>query len=134
MRYAAWTEVDFDAFSANIRTLRSILGRDRRILLVVKADAYGHGAVEVSVAAEKNGIDFLGVATVDEGIELRRAHVSLPILVLSPALPEEAEPVVKHDLRASVSSLELGRALAAAARARKVDARAHLEVDTGMGR
>src|SRR5262249_1906719 len=53
MRYAAWTEVNFDAFTANIRALRSILGPSRRILLVVKADAYGHGAVEVSVAAEK---------------------------------------------------------------------------------
>lgn len=134
MYYSTWVEVNCDALAGNVRSLREMVGEGRRILMVVKADAYGHGAVEIARQAGALGVHFLGVATLHEGIEIRRAGVDLPILILSPSLPAEAPAIVEHGLRASVSGAALGEAIAAAGRARATAHPVHLEVDTGMGR
>lgn len=130
----AWAVVDLDAIRDNIRTLRSLLPRETKILVTVKADAYGFGAVAISREAAECGVEMLGVATLEEAIELRRAAITLPILVLSPILPDGAALAHRFGLRTTVVDLEFARALAAAARAAGGRAVVHVEVDTGMGR
>ena len=134
MPVSTWVEVDLDRFAANLRAVRSIIGPAREILLVVKADAYGHGAVEIAEAAAREGVAKLGVATLHEGIQLRRAGTSLPIVVLSPLLPSEIEEAVAHALDPSVGDLAFASALSREAERCGRPVRFHVEVDTGMGR
>ena len=133
-RFPAWMEVNLDAMKWNIDRVKELLRDDISILLVVKADAYGHGAVRIARLAEECGIDMLGVATVDEGKELREAGIGLPILVLSPVLPEEIVHALEYDLALTVSSLDFARAASKAATQKAKICKVHLEVDTGMGR
>jgi alanine racemase len=133
-RFPSWVEVDLDAFEWNIERVRGIVPAGVRILLVVKADAYGHGAVRISQQAAECGVDMLGVATLDEGRELRGAGIELPVLILSPVLREELDEVLENDLAVSASSVEFARAASTEAVRRGVTCRMHVEVDTGMGR
>jgi alanine racemase len=128
-----WAEIDLDALRHNLRRVRDRVG-DRRILAVVKADAYGHGAVEVARALAGAGVAMLGVALPEEGVELRRAGVDRPILLLGGFTPEQADLVVEHGFLPAVYRADQVEALdAAAARAgRPLDV--HLKIDTGMGR
>ncbi len=140
MPVSTWVEVDLDRFAANLRAVRAFIARGREegrapeILLVVKADAYGHGAVEMADAAEREGVAHLGVATLHEGIQLRQAGCRLPIVVLSPLLQSEIAEAVAHRLDPTVCDLEFARALSAAASNGGGPQRCHVEVDTGMGR
>jgi alanine racemase len=118
----------------NVLALRRLLRDSTRLLAVVKADAYGHGAVAVARAAVDAGASMLGVATIDEGIELRAAGIGTPTLLLGYTPPEEAETVVAQDLAAAVFQPETARALSAAAVRAGRSARVHLKIDTGMGR
>ena len=130
----AWVEIDLDALATNIAEVRRHIGPEVRILLIVKADAYGHGAVEVAREAVRAGVHMLGVATVDEGKELRGAGIDAAILVLSPALPDEIPELLAHDLRVTLPDLEFATALSHAARHASKLVPVHIEVDTGMGR
>jgi len=134
MPVSTWVEVDLDRFSANLRAVRALGGPDREAFLVVKADAYGHGAVEISEAARQEGVAALGVATLHEGIQLRRAGSTLPIVVLSPLLVGEMEEAVAHELDPTVPDLEVAATVSAIATAAGRAVRCHVEVDTGMGR
>jgi alanine racemase len=134
MPVSTWVEVDLDRFAANLRLIRALVGPDCGIFLVVKADAYGHGAIEIAEAAEREGASVLGVATLHEGIQLRQAGCRLPIVVLSPLLTSEIEEAVAHALDPTVADLEFARALSAAAAAAEQSVRCHVEIDTGMGR
>ena len=131
---STWVEVDLDRFHANLRAVRALIGADREILLVAKADAYGHGAREMAAAAEEVGVTQLGVATLHEGVQLRLAGCRLPIAALSPMLPAEIEDAVASAVDPSVCdeafAAELSRAAVRAGR----PVRFHVEVDTGMGR
>jgi alanine racemase len=128
-----WVEIDLDRLRQNLTLLRDRLGAPR-ILLVVKADAYGHGAPMVAREALSAGVEILGVATLHEGIELRQAGVAAPVLILSPCLQSEVGEIVEHDLRCTVHRREFAVSLAGAARAARRTVVVHLEVDTGMGR
>ena len=144
MPVSTWVEVDLDRFVSNLHALQGLLnaprGRDGsaappgRLLLVVKADAYGHGAVEMARVAEEVGVAALGVATLHEGIQLREAGCRLPIIVLSPLLPSEIGEALAHDLDPTVCDLDFARALSDEAERARRPARCHVEVDTGMGR
>lgn len=103
-------------------------------MAVVKANAYGHGAVPVAAAALEAGATRLGVACVDEAVQLRSAGIEAPILVLGHTPPHEAAAIVTHSVTASIDSLELADALAAEARRLGRRAPVHIEVDTGMSR
>jgi alanine racemase len=100
----------------------------------VKADAYGHGAVPVATAALKAGVQYLAVATVDEGIELREAGITVPVLLLSIPLPDELPAVAAHNLSPLIGDREFAEAAALAARQAGKRLSVHLKVDTGMGR
>ncbi len=134
MTFATWAEIDLDALVHNLGVVRARIGPGRRILLVVKADAYGHGAVEVARVAVRNGVDVLGVATLQEGIELRQASIDVPVLILSPPMEGETEEIAEYDLSCTVPSLGIARALSRACAARGKTCSVHVEVDTGMGR
>jgi alanine racemase len=133
-RSPAWVEIDLDAANHNIGRVRRIIGPGVALLFVVKADAYGHGAVRISRLAEECGVDMLGVATLDEGRELRQAGNGLPILILSPVLPQEIEGVLENGLIATASSFEFVEEASAIASRHGAVCTLHLEIDTGMGR
>ncbi|HET6980677.1 MAG TPA: alanine racemase [Myxococcaceae bacterium] len=126
-------ELDLGALNRNLATLRTAApGVD--VLAVVKADAYGHGAVPISRALEAAGVRFLGVALVEEGLALREAGLGSDILVLGGAYDGGWEAMLEHGMMPVVFRPEHLTALEAAARAGKTKARAHMKVDTGMGR
>ena len=126
--------VDLAKVRHNILAIRDRIGPDRKILIAVKADAYGHGAVPVSRMAEAIGVDMLGLATVEEGVELRQAGIRLPMLVLGHILPEEAETAIRHDVTVSVCNLGVARAMSSAGQALGREAGVFVNIDTGMGR
>ncbi len=131
---STWVEIDLDRFKANLRSIRGLIGPQCELLLLAKADAYGHGAVEMAQIAAGEGVSQLGVATLHEGMQLRLAGVTLPIVALSPLLPAEAADAVAHALDPTISDLAFARALSAEAERAGRAVRCHIEVDTGMGR
>jgi len=131
--FPTWVEIDLDAFRWNLEWIKKNIS-DVSILLVVKADAYGHGAVRISKFARECGVDMLGVATVDEGVQLRKAGIEIPVLVLSPILEDELDKLIENDLSASVSTVEFAESAAGVAGRKGKICRVHIEIDTGMGR
>ena len=127
-------EVDLGALAYNYHQLRRFAPASVKFLAVVKADAYGHGAIPVSKKLEELNADFLGVARVQEGVELRNGGITKPILVLSGIYQEEVEEVLAYKLTPMVYRLEIAEALSAAASRRGNKIPVHLKVDTGMGR
>jgi alanine racemase len=125
----AWLEIDLDAISANIETLRDHAGRGVEILLPVKADGYGHGAVEVAREAARCGVGWFGVASLEEALILRRGGIEGRILLLTPPSPPEIEFLVVAGIRTVVMDLSTARA-----RREGVVHPVHVEVDTGMAR
>lgn len=134
MPVSTWVEVDLDRLASNLAAVRTLLAPGQEILLVVKADAYGHGASEIAEAAEREGVSHLGVATLHEGIQLRQSGCTLPIVALSPLLPSEIEEAVAHDLSPTICDLAFAQALSDEAVRREKPVRCHVEIDTGMGR
>jgi len=133
-KYRSWVEVDLDNFTRNWSEMKRLVGPDVRILQVVKADAYGHGAIEISNVALKNGAALLGIANADEGVQLRVSNITAPILILSPSTGSEIDEIIKYNLMPSVSDISFARELQK--KSKKTDTRTtiHIEVDTGMGR
>jgi alanine racemase len=130
-----WAEIDLDALRANVRALRALVA-PALLCAVVKADGYGHGAVEVSRAAVEAGADYLAVALVEEGVELRAAGIDVPVLVLSEPVADAAETVVAYGLTPVVYTTSGIDALAKAVVLHGADEPlgVHLKVDTGMHR
>ncbi len=130
----AQVTVDLGALRHNYRQLRARCAPGVKFLAVVKADAYGHGLVPVARTLAAAGVDYLGVASVEEGLALRAAGVGLPVLLLMGVLPQESEKAVGAELEVVLFRRDLAEALEAACRTQGKRARVHLKVDTGMGR
>ncbi|MBI2303510.1 MAG: alanine racemase [Chloroflexi bacterium] len=130
----AWAEVDLDAIQHNVRELRRCIGPRPEMLAVVKANAYGHGAVPVAETVLAAGAQRLGVFCADEGVQLRQAGIGVPIHVLGYTPPWEAEKVVRHRLTPTVNSRQLALALARFAAKEGAPLPVHLKVDTGLSR
>jgi alanine racemase len=128
-----WAEVDLDALALNIRLLKA-RANGAALMAVVKANAYGHGAVAVARAVLSAGADRLGVICVDEGEQLRRAGITAPILVMGHTPATDAARLVDLGLTGTVASRETAEALAGAAAQRGVRRAIHLKVDTGLNR
>lgn len=130
----SWVEIDLGAIQNNVAIARRAIGPDCRLMAVVKADAYGHGAVKVARTALSAGADQLAVATVDEGVELRKAGVTAPILILSEP-PAEAIPLLlNYNLMPSIYTPEFAINYAELADMHGLKAPFHLAVNTGMNR
>jgi len=130
----AWVEIETAAIRENIRRIKALVGPRRKVMAVVKAEAYGHGAYQVAQLASAEGIEWFGVAMPEEGIALRQAGVGGNILVFAPFLPEQAATFCAYDLVATITSWEGAAALSREAILRRQKARVHIKVDTGMGR
>jgi alanine racemase len=134
MLYQTHIKVHLENIRANIEGIRQKVGANRKILIAVKANAYGHGAVEVSRMAEQIDVDYLGIATVPEGIQLRQAGIRLPILKFGPTFQEEIEIALIHNITLPICDMD------SVIQTQKVSASlgkkspVHLKVDTGMGR
>ncbi|RPJ09406.1 MAG: alanine racemase [Spirochaetaceae bacterium] len=117
-----------------VKELVSRTGKEIKISMAVKADAYGHGAIKIAHVALEEGVYSLGVATVDEGMELREAGIKAPILLLGFPLPEEIAQIVSADMTPYVADLELTRLFEKEALKQGKRLPVHLKIDTGMGR
>jgi len=130
----AWAEVDLDAAAANVGVLRARLREGTRVMAVLKADAYGHGAVPAARRLLRDGVDMIGVGDSTEAIELREAGITAPLLILGAIVPGEVEKVVAYGVAASIHTQGRLELLSQAAEALGRRAPVHLKVDTGMGR
>jgi len=129
-----WAEIDLDAIARNLRYAQARVGGSVGVMAVVKANAYGHGAVDVALEAERQGAKALGVATPAEAIELRSAGLELPIVVVGSCLEQEIEPSIENGVSLSLSPGEVFWPIAEAAKKLGRSAHVHLLVDTGMSR
>ena len=127
-------EIDLAAFRQNLRWVRNRIGPQRALLAVVKANAYGHGIVPISQTAVSEKIQGLGVAFVEEGVQIRRAGITAPILVMAGFLHEEAQQFLKHRLTPVISHPDQLDSLKRLASKATRPVGIHLKIDTGMGR
>jgi alanine racemase len=127
-------EIDLDAIRYNLRQIKTLVPSATKVMAVVKANAYGHGIVEVSSALNKAGVDYLGVATVDEALAIRKAHIDRPILILGSILPSELKATLDKDITLTLCTTELLRAFDEVAKGKRKKPKVHIKVDTGMGR
>ena len=129
-----WAEIDLDALAHNYRRLRRHIGPDVRFLGVVKADAYGHGAVQVARTLQDLGADYLAVSSIDEAMELRANGVSMPVLILGHTPKEQVGRLIEHHITQAVTckakALEYSHEATALGGTLKI----HIKVDTGMSR
>jgi len=133
-QFRSWVEIDLDNFNRNWSEIKRLTDPGVKIMQVVKADAYGHGAIEISNCALKNGASLLGVANADEGVQLRAGGINAPILILSPSPISEIDEIVKYNLMPSVSDIGFARELDAKMAKKGGRIPVHIEIDTGMGR
>jgi Alr-MurF fusion protein len=130
----AWVQVDLDAVENNARRLKEIVGDKVELMAMVKANGYGHGAVECSRAAARGGATWLGVYSVGEGLELRAAGIVTPVLVVGPTPQIWASAAFENALTLTAGSAESAHELAMAARGAARAAKVHVKIDTGMTR
>ncbi|MGH2479121.1 MAG: alanine racemase, partial [Ktedonobacteraceae bacterium] len=129
-----WLEIDLSAIANNTRRMQALIGSDVRVLVSLKADGYGHGALKVARTALHNGASMLGVATVSEAAPLREAGIRAPILVFGYVPLWQMREAVYLDLTITLYTLDAAQALARTAQALDRIVRVHVKVDTGMGR
>ncbi|MBI3600400.1 MAG: alanine racemase, partial [Nitrospinae bacterium] len=127
-------EIDLNAFSHNLQQVRLRVGKERKIIAVAKADAYGHGAVEIARRACTGGADMLGVGNVEEGIELREAGITAPILILGGYLKDNEAKTISYNLKSVIYSYQTALNLSMEAEKKGKEASVHIKIDTGMGR
>ena len=130
----AWIEIDLSAVRHNVKAFKAQLSRGVKMMCVVKADAYGHGAAQCAKAMQSVGADQFAVATVDEGVELRCSGIDNPILVLSEPPVTSIPDLVRFDIMPSVYTVDFALAYGEAAAAANKVGRYHLAIDTGMTR
>lgn len=129
-----WAEVDLDAIAHNIKEIRKITNPNAGIMAVVKADAYGHGFLEVTRTLLENGADRLAVAVLREGVQLRSRGVKVPILILGASGEETVEDLINHNIMPSVFTYEFAKALSYEAEKQEKVTKIHIKIDTGMSR
>ncbi len=129
-----WVEIDINSLKSNFLQVKRIVGEKVGIVSIVKADAYGHGSIAISRALVESGTNMLGVATVEEALELRDSGIKAPIVILGGVQPDELETVAKNNLIPSLFSISTARAIDKYAQKTRKSVRYHLKVDTGMNR
>lgn len=134
VRRDAWVEIDLGAIEHNLSEIRSWLKPGTLLMAVVKGDAYGHGAVDLTQVLQASGVEAFGVASVDEGCQLQSAGAKVPVLVLGPCPIWAIRTALEADLSLTISSISQIGDIAAEAKSLGKQARVHLKVDTGMHR
>jgi alanine racemase len=129
-----WAEVNLKNIEYNFSRIKEKVGLFTKVMVTIKADAYGHGLVPVAKTLEACGADFFGVASIDEGIKLRESGIKTPILILGLILKKDIAPLFKYSLSTTVCDEELPKAINNRAKALNKRVSVHIKVDTGMGR
>ena len=129
-----WAEVDVDAVKNNYRKIRQAVGPETQIMCVIKADAYGHGAVFLAKLYEKMGADRFAVSNIEEAMQLRENGIRLPVLILGFTPAGMARELADNNISQAVFSEEYARELSKAAGEQKVNVKIHIKLDTGMSR
>ena len=129
-----YATVSLDSLAHNMRGIKSLLGKQTKIMAILKADAYGHGYLEVAHTMIENGAQYLAVALVDEAAALRNHGIDLPLLMFSRCEDHDLEKIVDYDIMPSIYSLRDAQMLDKVAGQRDKIAKMHLKIDTGMGR
>ncbi len=127
-------QIDLDALASNFHSSKNFIGPDVKIMAVVKANAYGHGAAQCALRLEKEGVDWFGVAIPEEGVELRKTGISLPILCLGSFWPGQEVTLIVHDLTPVIFDESAARSLNSVAKDANKTIDVHVKIDTGMGR
>lgn len=130
----AWAEIDLDAIAHNVLEIRRVIGEEVEMMGVVKADAYGHGVLEVVRTLLDNGVSQLAVSKLDEAIQIRKMGIRVPILIFGYTDPSRAEEIVINDVTQAVFSREMAQVLSKAAVKLCRSAKIHVKLDTGMTR
>lgn len=136
MRYyrPTWAQVNLSNIAYNFKQIRKIVAPEVKIMVTVKADAYGHGLEQVSRKLVSCGVDYLGVASVDEGIKLRKERIGIPVLVLGVSFGRDAEALVRYNLTPAICSYDSAFRLNRLASKTASVANIHIKIDTGMSR
>lgn len=129
-----WAEISLNAIEHNYHVIRNKVADDTKVCCVIKADGYGHGAVELSQVYEKLGADFFAVSNIDEGIEIRKSGSKLPIVILGYTPVSEAENLAEYDISQAVFSLEYAKELSEKCVEEDCICKMHIKVDSGMSR
>lgn len=129
-----WAEISLNAIEHNYNVIRTKVADDTKVCCVIKADGYGHGAVELSQIYEKLGADFFAVSNIDEGIEIRKSGSKLPIVILGYTPVSEAENLAEYDISQAVFSLEYAKELSEKCVEEDCICKMHIKVDSGMSR
>ncbi|WP_105615010.1 alanine racemase [Vallitalea okinawensis] len=132
--YRVMAEVDLNAIAHNIDEIRRIIPRDTELMAVVKADAYGHGVFGICNTLLENCVDRLAVAILDEGVQLRKQGINLPILILGYTPEVFSDKIVEYDLIQTVFTYSMARSISEVAYKLGKKAKIHIKIDTGMGR
>lgn len=127
-------EINLDNIAKNMSNIRKAVNSNSKIMAIVKADAYGHGCVEVSKTCLYNGADWLGVAILEEAIELRQNNILEPILILGNTIKNRFDQLLKYDITQTVFSFEMAKNLSNIAKKMNKTAKIHIKIDTGMSR
>lgn len=131
-RYCA--NINLDALEHNIAEIRRLIGSDRKLCCVIKANAYGHGAVALAEFLEKQGVDYFAVACMDEALELRHCGIASPLLILGETWKDQYEDAVRENVTLTIFSYEDAKVLSETACASGRTAKIHIKLDTGMSR
>ena len=134
MKTRTWAEINLDALKNNIREVRRITSRDALVMATVKADAYGHGAVECANVFLENGADRLAVACYSEALQLRNAGISAPILILGASFEDEIEGIIENNITIAVFDYLFAKNISTIAKKKNKIAKIHIKLDTGMSR
>jgi alanine racemase len=129
-----WSEINLTAIAHNVRELRRITRSDAELMIAVKANGYGHGAVQIARTVIQNGADALAVARVEEGLELRKAGIGAPVLILGYTPAQWADALLAEQLVPTVFSLQNAQELSTASASTNQRISVHIKIDTGMGR
>ncbi|GAN32385.1 MAG: alanine racemase [Candidatus Brocadia sp. AMX2] len=133
MHRPAWVEIDLNALSHNVSAIKKMVGPQVKIMGIVKADAYGHGDYEVSRVLLNHGVEMLGIAILEEGIQLRNKGIEAPLFLLGGIFEDQIDAVIQYNLIPAVYDLKLAEALSKRAHYYNRVINAHVYVDTGMG-
>lgn len=129
-----WANVDIDAVKHNFRLIRTQVGQSKKVCCVIKANAYGHGAVKLAKIYEAEGADYFAVSNIEEALQLRKNDISLPIVILGYTNPECAGILVDNKISQCVYSKTFGEELNRYAETQNVKVNIHIKIDSGMGR
>ena len=129
-----WAQINLDNLAYNFQQIKKLLAPQVKIMVCVKADAYGHGLIPVSKRLVSCQVDYLGVASIDEGIKLRQAGINVPVLILGLILKKDIDPIFRYKLTTTICDEELASALNNQAKVSGGPINVHIKVDTGMGR